>query len=74
LKYTVVLQPFSKSKLELKSNLSKIFPVNCNFISDSTPILFGKTRTWNLTLSAKKKDKNTDEKIFASLEFDVFRV
>jgi len=25
-------------------------------------------------LSTKKKDKNTDEKIFASLEFDFFRV
>jgi len=27
------LRPFYKSKLELKSNLSEIFPVNCKFIS-----------------------------------------
>jgi len=27
-----------------------------------------------LALNAKKKDKNTDEKVFASLEFDYFRV
>jgi len=28
--------PFSKSKLELKSNSSEILPVNCKFIRDST--------------------------------------
>jgi len=29
--------PYYKSKLELKSNSSDIFPVNRKFISDSTP-------------------------------------
>jgi len=30
--------PYYKSKLELKSNLSEILPVNCKFIYDSIPI------------------------------------
>jgi len=29
-------QPYSKSKLELESNLGEILPVNCKFISCST--------------------------------------
>jgi len=28
----MALQPYFKSKLELKSNLSEILPVNCKFI------------------------------------------
>jgi len=28
--------PYSTSKLELKSNLSEILPVSCEFICDST--------------------------------------
>jgi len=31
------LQPYSKSQLELESNLSEILPVNCNFICCFTP-------------------------------------
>jgi len=30
--------PYYKSKLALKSNSSKILPVNCKFVCDSTPI------------------------------------
>jgi len=33
-----VLQPYSKSKIELKLNLSEILTVNCKFIRDSHPI------------------------------------
>jgi len=34
-----ILGPYYKSRLQLKSNPdSKIFPVNCKFICDSTPI------------------------------------
>jgi len=32
LKETKYLRPYSKSKLELESNLSEILPVNCKFI------------------------------------------
>jgi len=34
---TTDLGPYYKSKLELKSNSSKILPVNYKFICDSTP-------------------------------------
>jgi len=30
-------EPYYKSKLEMKSNLSEILAVNCKFIYDSTP-------------------------------------
>jgi len=40
-----LLQPYSKSKLELESNLSEILPVNCKLIYDSIPILSGKIQT-----------------------------
>jgi len=30
-----ILLPYSKNKLELESNLSKILPVNCKFICDA---------------------------------------
>jgi len=39
------LGPSYKSKLELKSNSSEIFPVNCKFISDFFPTVTGKTQT-----------------------------
>jgi len=32
-----VFQLYSKSKLEVKSNLDEFLLVNCNFIHDSTP-------------------------------------
>jgi len=38
------LRSYSKSKLELKSNLSEILPVNCKFICDSNPLLSDKTQ------------------------------
>jgi len=31
------LEPYNRSKLELKSNSSEILPVNCKFIYDSNP-------------------------------------
>jgi len=41
----LVLQPYSKSKLELEFNLREFLPVNCNVICDSVPILCDKTQT-----------------------------
>jgi len=32
-----IYQPYSKSKLELESNLSEILSVNCKFVCWSTP-------------------------------------
>jgi len=32
-----LIGPYYKSELELKSNSSEIFPVNCKLICDSTP-------------------------------------
>jgi len=69
-------QPYSESKLELESNLGKILPVNCKFIRCSTSTYPNKsqTRVPKVRLSVQKRKIQTDKNIFASLEFDFFRV
>jgi len=41
----IVLGPYYKSKLELKSNSCEILRVNCKFICDSVPTKTEKTQT-----------------------------
>jgi len=43
--YNKVTSVYSKSKLELESNLSEILPVNCKFIYNSTPTYSNETQT-----------------------------
>jgi len=69
-----VLQPYSKSKLELKSNLSKI----CQLIASLSTI----QPQFNIKLKLKylksgfkcKKKDITHTIFFASLKFDFFRI
>jgi len=51
------------------STLLQVYPwlYSTSILPDNSDL-----NTWSLALSAKKKDKNTDEKMFASPEFDFF--
>jgi len=40
----ILYWPYSKGKLEMKSNLSEIFSVDCKFIHSSTLTKFNKTQ------------------------------
>jgi len=70
-----LLWPYSKSKLELEFNSREMLPVNCKFICDSI-LIFNLTKLkleyLKFGFKCKKKVKNTDEKNFATLEFDFF--
>jgi len=60
------IQPYSKSKLELESNLGEILPVNCKFIRCSTSTQPDKTQTWvpEVRLLVQKRKIQTQTKIF----------
>jgi len=70
----MLLLPYSKSKLELESNLSQILPVNCNFIRCSTLSYLEKSNssTWSRALSTKKIQDQT--KFFCITRVWLFRV
>jgi len=54
-----VLGPYYKSKLEMKSNSSKILSVNCWFICDSTPTKTMNSNLRSLMQLSAQKDMNT---------------
>jgi len=64
-------QQYFESNLELEFNMWKILPVNlwfCHNLIDKLKLEYPKSDF------KCKKDKNTDEKFFASLELDFFQV
>jgi len=71
------LWPYSKSNVELESNLSEILPTNCKFICVLPQLILKKIKLEYLEFGfecKKKKNINTDENSFASIELDFFRV
>jgi len=65
---------YSKNKLELKSNLSEILSVTCkSVILPQLNLTKRKLEFLNSDFKRKKKDKNTDNFLFTSLEFDFFK-
>jgi len=64
------IQPYSKSKLELQSNLSEILPVNCEFVRDSVRNLCDKLKLKCLKFGFKcKKESCIQRRKFGFFEF-----
>jgi len=65
-----ILQPYSKSKLELESNLSEILPVNLfanlSVVLSQLNLTKLKLEYLKFGFSTKKKDRNTDKIVSAT--------